>query len=174
MWSWLSRKSRPIPGTSPASARPRAQCCISLSRLAFNWTIGGSSGRAWIIGRILPGAAGPIGWRFKRNFPSPPRLWLIESHGARHYAEVEYRPDDYLVFGRETAGLPRTILEHDPNAWLRRPHVSPTSALFKSFQLRRAGALRSAPPARIRGRNLNWPSHFAPLECPPGGRLAQR
>ncbi|MGO8701920.1 MAG: tRNA (cytidine(34)-2'-O)-methyltransferase [Limisphaerales bacterium] len=62
---------------------------------------------------------------FQKELPIAPRLWLIESHGARHYAEVEYRPDDYLVFGRETAGLPRTILEHDPNAWLRVPMFHP-------------------------------------------------
>jgi tRNA (cytidine/uridine-2'-O-)-methyltransferase len=58
---------------------------------------------------------------FQNQLPAAPRLWLIESHGARHYAEVEYRPGDYLVFGRETAGLPKAILEHDPSAWLRVP-----------------------------------------------------
>jgi tRNA (cytidine/uridine-2'-O-)-methyltransferase len=58
---------------------------------------------------------------FQKQLPAAPRLWLIESHGARHYAEVEYRPGDYLVFGRETAGLPKAILEHYPSAWLRVP-----------------------------------------------------
>jgi tRNA (cytidine/uridine-2'-O-)-methyltransferase len=39
---------------------------------------------------------------FAKQLPPDARLWMIESHGKRHYAEVEYRPDDFLVFGRET------------------------------------------------------------------------
>jgi len=30
-------------------------------------------------------------------------------------------PDDYLVFGRETAGLPRQLLEQNRAHWLRIP-----------------------------------------------------
>src|SRR3954464_5699748 len=33
------------------------------------------------------------------------RLWFIESGGAKQYAEVAFAPDDYLIFGRETAGV---------------------------------------------------------------------
>ena len=49
------------------------------------------------------------------------RLWLIESKGPRHYAEVAYQPGDYLVFGRETAGLPEGIIARNPDSWLRIP-----------------------------------------------------
>ncbi len=48
-------------------------------------------------------------------------LWFIESNGPRHYAEVQYGPDDYLVFGRETAGLPKSLFESHPQNWLRIP-----------------------------------------------------
>jgi len=58
---------------------------------------------------------------FERQLPPDARLWLIESHGERHYAEVAYRPEDYLVFGRETAGLPRQILDAHRDSWLRIP-----------------------------------------------------
>lgn len=58
---------------------------------------------------------------FQKQLPADARLWLIESDGGRHYAEVEYQAGDYLVFGRETAGLPKTILERDAAAWLRVP-----------------------------------------------------
>ena len=58
---------------------------------------------------------------FARQLPASARLWLIESHGARHYAEIEYQPNDYLVFGRETAGLPQAILEQYRGQWLRIP-----------------------------------------------------
>src|SRR6266542_509101 len=40
-------------------------------------------------------------WRaFNDQLPVGARLWLIESGGPRHYAQVSYRPDDYRVFGR--------------------------------------------------------------------------
>jgi tRNA (cytidine/uridine-2'-O-)-methyltransferase len=58
---------------------------------------------------------------FQKQLPTNARLWLIESHGARHYAEVKYGPDDFLVFGRETAGLPKKIIEQYPDNWLRIP-----------------------------------------------------
>ena len=62
------------------------------------------------------------GWReFQQQLPAEARLWLIESHGTRHYAQAEYRPGDYLVFGRETAGLPKKIIEQHRDRWLRIP-----------------------------------------------------
>lgn len=49
------------------------------------------------------------------------RLWFIESNGPRLYTEVRFAPEDYLVFGRETAGLPRKLLEANRDRWLRIP-----------------------------------------------------
>lgn len=49
------------------------------------------------------------------------RLWFIESDGPKLYSEVVYGPDDYLVFGRETAGLPTQLLEQHRERWLRIP-----------------------------------------------------
>ena len=37
------------------------------------------------------------------------------------YDEAEFNPDDYLVFGRETAGLPPALLEINPESCLRIP-----------------------------------------------------
>ena len=62
------------------------------------------------------------GWRdFQNQLPSSARLWFIESGGEKHYAEVNYLSDDYLVFGRETAGLPKSLLEQFQKNWLRIP-----------------------------------------------------
>ena len=49
------------------------------------------------------------------------RFWFLESNGPRLYTEVKFAPDDYLVFGRETAGLPKTLLEQHRERWLRIP-----------------------------------------------------
>jgi tRNA (cytidine/uridine-2'-O-)-methyltransferase len=62
---------------------------------------------------------------FQSQLPPGARLWLIESHGKQHYAQVAYGADDYLVFGRETAGLPRQILDQYPQRWLRIPMFHP-------------------------------------------------
>jgi tRNA (cytidine/uridine-2'-O-)-methyltransferase len=36
----------------------------------------------------------------------PTRLFVIETDGVRSYHEVNFRPGDSLLFGRETTGLP--------------------------------------------------------------------
>ncbi len=66
------------------------------------------------------------------------RLWYIESGGPRLYSEVEFRPEDYLVFGRETAGLPRKLLEENRDRWLRIPMFNPPA---RSLNLSNCAAL---------------------------------
>ena len=58
---------------------------------------------------------------FAAGLPPSTCLWFIESGGAKHYGEVAFGPDDYLVFGRETAGLPKALLESHRDTWLRIP-----------------------------------------------------
>ena len=68
------------------------------------------------------------GWpALKDSLPETARLWFIESGGPQLYTEAKFAPDDYLVFGRETAGLPRTILEANPDSWLRIPMFNPNA-----------------------------------------------
>ena len=75
---------------------------------------------------------------FQEQLPAAARLWFIESDGARHYAEVCYAHGDYLVFGRETAGLPKNLLERWPGQWLRIPMFNPAS---RSLNLANCAAL---------------------------------
>lgn len=49
------------------------------------------------------------------------KVWFIESNGPTRYADARFGPHDYLVFGRETAGLPRYLLEENRELWLRIP-----------------------------------------------------
>ncbi len=58
---------------------------------------------------------------FRRHLPPAARLWLVESHGSRLYSQVQYQSGDYLVFGRETAGLPKMIIEQYRGQWVRIP-----------------------------------------------------
>lgn len=56
--------------------------------------------------------------------PAGARYWFIEQGGARGYHEATYSPGDYLVFGRETAGLPRLLVEANADYWLHIPMVN--------------------------------------------------
>jgi tRNA (cytidine/uridine-2'-O-)-methyltransferase len=62
---------------------------------------------------------------FQGELPRSARLWFIESAGPQRYSEVAFAPDDYLIFGRETAGLPMKLLETNRERWLRIPMFNP-------------------------------------------------
>ena len=58
---------------------------------------------------------------FQKQLSPSSQLWFVESGGKKIYSEAKFRVDDYLVFGRETAGLPKNLLERFPENWLRIP-----------------------------------------------------
>jgi tRNA (cytidine/uridine-2'-O-)-methyltransferase len=64
-------------------------------------------------------------WRnwsaFEDGLAEGARLWFVESGGSRLYTDVVYEADDYLVFGRETAGLPASLLREHSDSWVRIP-----------------------------------------------------
>ncbi|HZR19636.1 MAG TPA: tRNA (cytidine(34)-2'-O)-methyltransferase [Verrucomicrobiae bacterium] len=62
---------------------------------------------------------------FEESLPAGARTWFIESDGPRLYTEAKFSALDCLVFGRETAGLPRPLLEQNRERWLRIPMFNP-------------------------------------------------
>jgi tRNA (cytidine/uridine-2'-O-)-methyltransferase len=62
---------------------------------------------------------------FHQKLPSSARLWFVESNGPMRYTEATFLANDYLVFGRETAGLPGQLLERNRGHWLRIPMFNP-------------------------------------------------
>jgi tRNA (cytidine/uridine-2'-O-)-methyltransferase len=66
------------------------------------------------------------------------RFWFIESGGPRLYTEAKFEKDDYLVFGRETAGLPKNLLAQHREYWLRIPMFNEKS---RSLNLSNCAAL---------------------------------
>lgn len=64
---------------------------------------------------------------FAEELPANAQLWFIESGGLKLYSEARFAPEDYLVFGRETAGLPKQLLEQHRERWLRIPMFNPQS-----------------------------------------------
>lgn len=77
--------------------------------------------------------------------------------GGNH--EAAYGPENYLVFGRETAGLPRQLLEAHPDCWMQIPMASPEARwdlhpAVKSCELCRLGALRIPAAKRVSENSL--------------------
>jgi len=48
-------------------------------------------------------------------------FWFLTTDGKQSYAEIYYQPNDFLVFGKETAGLPKELLASYPNRTVRIP-----------------------------------------------------
>lgn len=57
------------------------------------------------------------------------RFWLTSKKADRLYTDVAYEPGDFIVFGRETAGLPDDMIADDPDHALRIPMFGPVRSL---------------------------------------------
>jgi tRNA (cytidine/uridine-2'-O-)-methyltransferase len=70
-----------------------------------------------------------VTWKYWNSWeeflPANARLWFVENKTDRLYTNVSYRPDDYLVFGRETAGLPAALLETYRDSVIAIPQFNP-------------------------------------------------
>jgi tRNA (cytidine/uridine-2'-O-)-methyltransferase len=69
-----------------------------------------------------------VNWsEFAASVPADSTLWFIESNGPQRYDEPQFGESDYLVFGRETLGLPDQLLEQHRDTWLRIPMFNKAS-----------------------------------------------
>ena len=66
------------------------------------------------------------------------RLFSVETGGSRPYSEAQFKPNDALIFGPETRGLPAPVLEQLPR---ERQLVIPMRAGNRSLNLSNAVAL---------------------------------
>ncbi len=49
------------------------------------------------------------------------RHWFFSTHAARLYTDAEFETGDILVFGKETKGLPKSLISTNPHRALRIP-----------------------------------------------------
>ena len=61
------------------------------------------------------------------------RMWLATTKGGRNYTDVKYRDEDMILFGRETAGLPRDFIAAHAERAVRIPMSANTR--LRSFNL---------------------------------------
>jgi tRNA (cytidine/uridine-2'-O-)-methyltransferase len=51
-------------------------------------------------------------------------FYFSTTHGKHFYHEVNFKDGDFIVFGKESAGLPDTIKESDPERCIRVPMIN--------------------------------------------------
>lgn len=49
------------------------------------------------------------------------KVWMATTKAKKSYTEVEFGPDDFIMFGKESAGIPEEILVDHEDACIRIP-----------------------------------------------------
>ncbi|MBK9188579.1 MAG: tRNA (cytidine(34)-2'-O)-methyltransferase [Phycisphaerales bacterium] len=62
-------------------------------------------------------------WEAFETALAPQRLWFLTTKATRSCFEADIRPGDWLVFGKETAGLPQSLLNRHEGRTLALPMV---------------------------------------------------
>ena len=57
---------------------------------------------------------------FKEKNPNA-KIWYATTKARHSYTDVEFGPDDYIMFGKESAGIPEEILLENPDSCIRIP-----------------------------------------------------
>lgn len=66
---------------------------------------------------------------FRAALPSTARIWYLTTKTDRPYWDVAFEAGDFLVFGRETRGLPEPLLAQNAEYCLTIPMVAATRSL---------------------------------------------
>lgn len=57
---------------------------------------------------------------FKKSHPNA-KIWMATTKAHQTYTEVSFGPDDYIMFGKESAGIPEEILIENEATCIRIP-----------------------------------------------------
>ncbi|MFZ5642133.1 MAG: tRNA (uridine(34)/cytosine(34)/5-carboxymethylaminomethyluridine(34)-2'-O)-methyltransferase TrmL [Bacillota bacterium] len=64
----------------------------------------------------------------RKEYPAG-RFYYISTRGKKCYTDIKFAEDDFLVFGKETAGLPDEILRYNEQFTLRIPMLNDRRSL---------------------------------------------
>lgn len=73
---------------------------------------------------------------FKERHPGV-RIWMATTKAKRSYTEAAFSPDDYIMFGRESAGIPEELLVENEENCIRIPMLP----AIRSLNLSNAAAI---------------------------------
>lgn len=65
---------------------------------------------------------------FKEKHPGA-KIWMATTKAKHVYTEVEFGPDDFIMFGKESAGIPEEILVDYEETCIRIPMLSEIRSL---------------------------------------------
>jgi len=57
------------------------------------------------------------------------KIWMATTKARQVYTEVSYGPDDYIMFGKESAGIPEEILVENEESCIRIPMLEKIRSL---------------------------------------------
>ena len=57
------------------------------------------------------------------------KIYMATTKSRKVYTEVTYEPDCYIMFGKESAGIPEEILKQHPDTAVRIPMIGETRSL---------------------------------------------
>ena len=57
---------------------------------------------------------------FKNSHPGA-KIWMATTKAKRCYTEVSFGPEDFIMFGKESAGIPEEILVENEESCIRIP-----------------------------------------------------
>ena len=63
------------------------------------------------------------------------RFFLAETGGQKTHADAEFKPDDFIIFGSETVGLPQWLLEAHPEKIISIPMIAEERSLNLSVSV---------------------------------------
>lgn len=61
--------------------------------------------------------------------PGGPKLWMATTKAKKVYSDVSFGPDDYIMFGKESAGIPEEILVEHGETCIRIPMLDQIRSL---------------------------------------------
>lgn len=82
-------------------------------------------------------------------------MWLFSTHGSQAPWEADLQPGDSLVFGKETAGLPDSILSEHPSRIVRFP-MAPGERSINVATAVCAAIYEGIRQCCARGQDIGW------------------
>ena len=70
-----------------------------------------------------------VNWEDFCNKNPEAKIYMATTKAKHVYTEVSYESDCYIMFGKESAGIPEEILKEHPNTCVRIPMVGETRSL---------------------------------------------
>ena len=87
-----------------------------------------SSVRVWITGRSWMWTRYVNYEDFLERNPGA-KIYMATTKAKKMYSEASYEPDCYIMFGKESAGIPEEILVEHPEECVRIPMIGETRSL---------------------------------------------